>query len=92
MSKRVSIQYQTGQLHAVRIDANTVAVIMPEDYACLIRDISMSIGGDPTRSRRKYVDMLCTAINGLKGIPDENLTDFEKNTKIMKKTNDSVLV
>lgn len=64
------ITYTPGQLHAVKLDDNTVALVMPLDYAATVRDVCNVCTGNDNVSRRKYTSLLWTALNRLEGMPE----------------------
>lgn len=76
MSK--DIKYKPGELHALRLDANTVALIMPVDCAATLRDVLGHIGGHPYRSRRMWTAMMFQALHGLKDFPQVDTSDIDQ--------------
>lgn len=75
MSKQ-EFKYRPGELHAVQLDANTVVLVMPTDYAVAVRDVLTKIGGNRYSSRRKWTGMVHDALNGLKDFPGPDTKDM----------------
>lgn len=71
------INYRPGELHAVKLDDNTVALVMPLDYAATARDVFNVCIGNCYESRRKYTDLLWRALHKLEGMPEGYSADMK---------------
>ena len=81
MNKK-TIHYKPGELHAVQLDDNTVALIMPTDYAATVRDVARYVSGHSRRSRRRYTDMIKESLSGLKDFPPIKDDDIESSVHL----------
>ena len=90
MSK--AIKYSPGQLHALQLDENTVALVMPVDYAAAVRDVLRHVAGGRYSSRRKWTGMACDALTGLKDFPLSNESDISADNRMIFFTDNNVVL
>lgn len=90
-TRKETIRYTPGELHAVQLDDNTVALVLPTDYAATIRDVMYwCCTGTFNSSRRKYTDMISRSLNGLKDFPAFNRDDIASGSNVSFKDNEAV--
>jgi hypothetical protein len=77
MSK--TIKYTPGETHAIRLDDNTVALVVPVEYAATVRDILWScVAGSARASRRKWTRLMAEALNRLTDFPALTQEDISR--------------
>jgi hypothetical protein len=76
MSNPLKVAYRSGTLHAMVLDDNTVALIMPLDYAATARDVFNTCTGNNDDSRRKYTQLMWQALSRLKDMPEPRGDDM----------------